>query len=61
MKENGKWFYTGHYMSDEKTPRTVYVEGESNIEDAIKKGLKFVEAKKVKVKKVLKKEKKSKV
>ncbi len=60
MKENGKWFYTGFMMSDGKTPRTVYVEGERNIKNSLKQGLKPVVEKKLKAKKVAgpKKEKK---
>lgn len=47
MKKVGKWFCTGHKMSDGKTDRTVYIEGERNIRVAIGQGLKPVEVKKV--------------
>lgn len=47
MDNKGKWFYTGHMMSDGKTHRTVYIEGTENIEVATDKGLKPVEVKKV--------------
>lgn len=61
MKENGKWFYTGHMMSDGKTPRTVYIEGDKNIENSIELGMKPVEEKKVKAKKTVKPKKEKKI